>query len=95
MEAAAWRCSYCLIAPATTVDHVRPRCRGGRNVHGNLVAACAPCNSAKAGMSIVEWIDVAAEARARQMIAVGYPLRLRARLRATILRRRHHLLSTH
>jgi 5-methylcytosine-specific restriction endonuclease McrA len=40
------RCSYCG-GKATTIDHVVPRCRGGRNTWTNTVAACSGCNSAK------------------------------------------------
>lgn len=41
------RCGYCANW-ARTVDHIRPRSRGGPNTWGNLVACCAPCNTAKA-----------------------------------------------
>ncbi|MFD8250233.1 HNH endonuclease [Nocardia sp. NPDC059691] len=41
------RCGYCA-GSAHTVDHIRPRSRGGPNTWGNLVACCAPCNTAKA-----------------------------------------------
>jgi len=40
-------CHYCP-APATTVDHVLARSRGGSNAITNLRPACQPCNSAKA-----------------------------------------------
>lgn len=40
------RCAYCGAA-ATTVDHVLPRSRGGRNTWLNTVAACASCNQRK------------------------------------------------
>lgn len=41
------RCGYCANW-AHTVDHIRPRSRGGPNTWGNLIASCAPCNSGKA-----------------------------------------------
>lgn len=41
------RCGYCT-GPATTVDHILPRSRGGRNTWANTVAACDRCNQAKA-----------------------------------------------
>lgn len=41
------RCGYCG-THATTVDHVLPRSRGGRNSWTNTVAACDPCNQRKA-----------------------------------------------
>ena len=40
------RCGYCP-ASATTVDHVVPHARGGRNTWLNTVAACDPCNQRK------------------------------------------------
>ncbi|WP_433602801.1 HNH endonuclease [Nocardia sp. CA-135953] len=41
------RCGYCA-SLARTVDHIRPRSRGGPNTWDNLIAACARCNSSKA-----------------------------------------------
>ena len=40
------RCAYCG-GPATTVDHITPRSRGGRNTWLNTVAACGGCNQRK------------------------------------------------
>jgi hypothetical protein len=40
------RCGYCAGA-ATTVDHIVPRSRGGRNTWRNTVAACGGCNQRK------------------------------------------------
>ncbi|MCU1645385.1 MAG: hypothetical protein JWN03_5660 [Nocardia sp.] len=42
-----YKCGYCA-GWARTVDHIRPRSRGGPNTWANLVAACGPCNSSKA-----------------------------------------------
>jgi 5-methylcytosine-specific restriction endonuclease McrA len=39
-------CVYCGIR-ADTIDHVRPRSRGGTHVWTNVVAACARCNHRK------------------------------------------------
>ncbi|EXG80686.1 HNH endonuclease [Cryptosporangium arvum] len=39
-------CAYCG-RPASTVDHVLPRSRGGANSWANTVAACGPCNHRK------------------------------------------------
>ncbi|MEV5650692.1 HNH endonuclease [Nocardia sp. NPDC052254] len=41
------RCGYCS-GWARTVDHIRPRSRGGPNTWNNLIAACAGCNTRKA-----------------------------------------------
>jgi 5-methylcytosine-specific restriction endonuclease McrA len=40
------RCAYCR-GRATTIDHVRPRSRGGQHRWDNVVAACLPCNGLK------------------------------------------------
>jgi 5-methylcytosine-specific restriction endonuclease McrA len=39
-------CCYCG-GEATTRDHVVPTARGGKDVWGNVVAACKPCNNRK------------------------------------------------
>ncbi|MBT6201752.1 MAG: HNH endonuclease [Bacteroidetes Order II. Incertae sedis bacterium] len=44
-------CSYCereLTIHSTTIDHVKPRSKGGLNIWTNVVAACGRCNGAKA-----------------------------------------------
>lgn len=41
------RCAYCG-RRASTVDHVRPRSRGGADSWQNTVASCAECNHRKA-----------------------------------------------
>ncbi len=47
------RCAYCG-GHATTVDHVLPRSRGGKNTWKNTVAACSPCNQRKGDRTPVE-----------------------------------------
>jgi 5-methylcytosine-specific restriction endonuclease McrA len=47
------RCAYC-DAPATSVDHVIPRSRGGQHVWENVVSACRRCNHVKADRHIAE-----------------------------------------
>jgi 5-methylcytosine-specific restriction endonuclease McrA len=42
----AHTCAYCGLK-ADTIDHVRPRSRGGLHVWTNVVAACARCNHRK------------------------------------------------
>ncbi|HTJ72424.1 MAG TPA: HNH endonuclease [Actinospica sp.] len=41
------RCVYC-DAPATSVDHVFPRSRGGQHAWDNVVSSCRRCNHVKA-----------------------------------------------
>ncbi len=48
-----FKCQYCGGA-ATTVDHVLPRSRGGRNIWTNVVAACKPCNTKKSDKLLSE-----------------------------------------
>jgi 5-methylcytosine-specific restriction endonuclease McrA len=42
----AGSCAYCGLK-ADTIDHVRPRSRGGQHAWTNVVAACAKCNHRK------------------------------------------------
>ena len=42
----AHRCGYCGKA-ASTIDHVLPRARGGKDTWENLVACCLRCNNIK------------------------------------------------
>jgi hypothetical protein len=43
------RCRYCGSLERLTIDHVIPRCQGGRDDESNLVVACRSCNSRKGG----------------------------------------------
>jgi 5-methylcytosine-specific restriction endonuclease McrA len=56
------RCAYCKASGPLTQDHIVPVVRGGRHAIGNLLPACASCNSRKRHRLIVEWRH--AEARA-------------------------------
>jgi 5-methylcytosine-specific restriction endonuclease McrA len=47
------RCVYCA-APATSIDHVIPRSRGGDHSWENVVSACQRCNHAKADKPLKE-----------------------------------------
>jgi 5-methylcytosine-specific restriction endonuclease McrA len=53
LERDAHRCVYCGIK-ADTIDHVRPRSRGGAHVWTNVVAACARCNHRKGDRLLTE-----------------------------------------
>ena len=48
-------CAYCGSKKPLTVDHVVPLVRGGSNYIGNLLPACAWCNSSKGKKLLVEW----------------------------------------
>jgi hypothetical protein len=47
-------CAYCG-EPAGTLDHVKPRARGGQSVLRNLVACCAQCNRDKGSVDWLLW----------------------------------------
>jgi len=47
------RCVYCA-APATSIDHVIPRSRGGGHTWENVVSACHRCNHVKADKILKE-----------------------------------------
>jgi 5-methylcytosine-specific restriction endonuclease McrA len=47
------RCQYCS-APATSLDHVVPRSRGGAHTWENVVSACGRCNHVKADRGVAE-----------------------------------------
>ena len=51
-------CAYCGEREATTVDHVKPRCRGGHTLESNLVAACCRCNRSKSSSHWREWFEL-------------------------------------
>jgi 5-methylcytosine-specific restriction endonuclease McrA len=48
-------CAYCgakVTLRSVTKDHVIPRCKGGKDVLTNVVAACAACNGKKADRTL-------------------------------------------
>lgn len=48
-------CVYCGDWTASSVDHVIPRSRGGRDAADNAVSACVACNAAKGNRLLAEW----------------------------------------
>ena len=53
------RCAYCNGVPiddaSLTIDHVKPRSKGGQDLASNCVPACASCNRGKAAESWRSW----------------------------------------
>jgi 5-methylcytosine-specific restriction endonuclease McrA len=48
-------CYWCQTRPATSVDHLNPRSRGGTDDPENLVPACGHCNSQKRAKTAGEY----------------------------------------
>lgn len=55
-EAWGHQCAYCGEA-ADTLDHVKPRHKGGATVTTNLVPACRPCNRRKGSEEWQQWFN--------------------------------------
>jgi hypothetical protein len=53
LERDNYRCAYCG-GTASTVDHVKPRKRGGVSEWLNTVAACEPCNFKKGSLTLAQ-----------------------------------------
>lgn len=47
------KCVYCR-GNATTIDHIHPRSKGGKNTWQNLAAACLKCNHKKGNRTLEE-----------------------------------------
>jgi HNH endonuclease len=53
-------CVYCgnrIAADKGTLDHILPKSQGGLDQPHNLILACEPCNSTKAGRTAAQWRD--------------------------------------
>ena len=48
-------CAYCRSERATTVDHLRPKSKGGSSLRSNLVPACRACNHSKGSEPWLVW----------------------------------------
>lgn len=47
-------CQYCGATKDLTIDHVVPKCKGGRNTFENCVTACRTCNHRKGNKNLYE-----------------------------------------
>ena len=50
-------CAYCRSAKATTLDHLKPKSRGGSSLRSNLIPACQCCNHSKGSENWLEWFQ--------------------------------------
>jgi len=53
----AWdhKCAYCGSDKELTIDHIKPRSKGGTDVTKNVVCACHDCNQDKAHTPMEDW----------------------------------------
>ena len=50
-------CAYCRSNRATTLDHIKPKSRGGSSLRSNLIPACQCCNHSKGSRNWLEWFQ--------------------------------------
>lgn len=79
----AWdnRCAYCDKPPiddkSLTIDHVRPRSKGGEDRTSNVIPACRRCNQAKGSEEWLAWYSMqpfysfSSEMRIREWLKSG------------------------
>ena len=49
------QCRYCGCTKNLTLDHIRPKSKGGQYEASNLVAACQACNQSKGSNDVFDW----------------------------------------
>jgi len=73
------RCWYCGILPPEgelTVDHAKPRSRGGANWDDNLLPACVYCNNLKGSRTLSEFRKLVKALVIRNFIGLGYLIKV-------------------
>ena len=50
-------CGYCRCNRATTLDHIRPKSKGGSSLRSNLLPACLECNHSKGSLPWLVWFQ--------------------------------------
>jgi len=48
-------CAYCRCNRATTLDHVKPKSRGGNSLRSNILPCCLECNHSKGSKPWLVW----------------------------------------
>jgi len=50
-------CAYCREDRATTLDHLKPKSKGGSSLRSNLIPACHSCNHSKGSEHWLVWFQ--------------------------------------
>ena len=50
-------CAYCRSNRATTLDHIKPKSKGGSSLRSNLIPCCRECNHSKGSQSWLVWFE--------------------------------------
>ena len=53
-----YSCVYCGSSENLTIDHVRPKCKGGQDIASNCVTACRSCNQNKGSMHVSNFMEL-------------------------------------
>jgi len=48
-------CAYCRKQRATTIDHLKPKAKGGDSLRSNLIPCCVDCNHSKGSNDWQPW----------------------------------------
>jgi|TARA_B100002051_G_scaffold104334_1_gene99638 hypothetical protein len=48
-------CAYCRSNRATTLDHIKPKSKGGSSLRSNLIPCCQECNHSKGSEPWLVW----------------------------------------
>ena len=54
-EAFDYKCAYCGVDGAATLDHIKPRFSGGQSLTSNLISCCSKCNTSKDNENVETW----------------------------------------
>jgi 5-methylcytosine-specific restriction endonuclease McrA len=87
-----YKCQYCRRRFHTrdlSLDHVVPRCRGGRLQWTNAVTSCHACNGRKGNLMLQELKQVGMKLHKAPFVPTQYELAVRAG-KLLLPRRRHH-----
>ena len=50
-------CAYCRSNRATTLDHIKPKSKGGSSLRSNLIPCCQACNHSKGSEPWLVWFE--------------------------------------